>query len=281
MPDKFLDAAVLQQLLGDGYVEVHEEIGSTNDRAVQLAHDQQLPLPALVVARHQTAGRGRGVHRWWAAEGALTFSWLIEPAAYDITVANWPKLSLATAVGICDALAMFWDEPTPAAKLASSHSLDGLATLPKRLGIKWPNDVYLLGRKIAGILLESPAGARGRLIIGVGININNSFAQAPPGIRKSAISLSDATGIQHDLQAVLPAVVAAMSARFTQLGTGQPEPAIAWQTLDLLAGQKIVVTEADRRIEGKCVGLDRDAAIVLESAHGLQRLFSGSIELIG
>src|SRR5262245_49877980 len=78
------------------HVEIHDTIDSTNNRASELAGDPRLELPALVVARHQTAGRGRGKNKWWSADGALTFSLLIEPAAHGLAVSNWPQLSLTT-----------------------------------------------------------------------------------------------------------------------------------------------------------------------------------------
>ncbi len=203
MRDVFLEAEAIREATFIRRVEIHDTLGSTNDRAAELARDADIELPALVVARHQTAGRGRGKNTWWSADGALTFSVLLEPATFGIGSANWPQLSLATAVAVCDALAnelqatnqRAGPSPTPA----------GLEDEPtrcnpkSRLGIKWPNDVMLDGRKISGILIESPGGAtlaKARVIIGVGINVNNLPVSA-------GAALCDVTGRQHQLCTIL------------------------------------------------------------------------------
>ena len=104
MADAFLDADAIRAATFVRHVEIHDTLGSTNDRAAELARDPNVELPALVVARQQTAGRGRGDNTWWSADGALTFSVLLDTVAFGISASNWPQLSLATAVAVCDAL---------------------------------------------------------------------------------------------------------------------------------------------------------------------------------
>src|SRR5919206_1492015 len=112
--------------------------------------------PCLLVAEHQTHGRGRQGRTWQAAPGAsLTFSLGLPLAPVD-----WSGLSLAVGVALADAL----DPP-------------GAAGAAPRLGMKWPNDLWLLdghggGRKLGGILIETVAAAQRRLaVIGIGINV--------------------------------------------------------------------------------------------------------------
>ncbi len=136
MPDAFVDADQIRASTFIRHVEIHETLGSTNDRAVELACDPDIDLPALVIARLQTAGRGRGNNVWWSAEGALTFSVLLDPAAHGISTANWPQLSLATAAAVCNALAL---ELNPKSEIPNPKS--------PRLAIKWPNDIMLDGRQ--------------------------------------------------------------------------------------------------------------------------------------
>jgi BirA family biotin operon repressor/biotin-[acetyl-CoA-carboxylase] ligase len=204
MADGFLDADQLRAATFVRHVELHDTLGSTNDRAAEMARDPTIELPVLIVACRQVAGRGRGSNRWWSAEGGLTFSVLLDSAAIGVGTENWPQLSLATAAAMCDAIAA--DAP------------------PTSLSIKSPNDVLIDGRKICGILIESPAGtahARNRLIIGVGINVNNSCRTAPPEIREQATTLCDVTGTQHDLQEMLVRALRAMQERFRQLAAGE------------------------------------------------------------
>jgi BirA family biotin operon repressor/biotin-[acetyl-CoA-carboxylase] ligase len=306
MADAFLNANELRAATFIRHVELHDTLGSTNDRAAELARDTTIELPAIVAARHQTAGRGRGQHRWWSADGALTFSLLLEPAALGFGANNWPQLSLATAVAICDALSQelrptnqragaspppFTSVKTTEASAnqrsfpnESPHGLEdepARSKPPARLGIKWPNDVLIHNRKIAGILLESPAGiapAKNRLVIGIGINVNNSWRAAPPDAG-SGSALCDATGCRHNLQIVLATVIGALTNRINQLRARDPMLIQAWQHLDLIAGQNIVLETDGRRIEGKCVEVAGDGALVIDTAVGRQSYYSGSIRM--
>ena len=98
-PDPFLDADEIRAATSVRYVEIHDTLGSTNVRALELARNAEIELPALVAARIQTAGKGRGRNTWWAADGALTFSLLLDPATTGIAPAKWPQLSLVTGSG--------------------------------------------------------------------------------------------------------------------------------------------------------------------------------------
>ena len=123
----------LQQIRRETFVadvEFHEQLSSTNDRAIEVANDPALLKPTLIVARDQTAGRGRGNNQWWSSEGALTFSLLLDGDASCHQQRPWSLVSLSMGVAICDAI------------LALCPDLD--------VGLKWPNDVHILGRKVAG-----------------------------------------------------------------------------------------------------------------------------------
>src|SRR5690606_15388684 len=115
------------------HVEQHVEIGSTNDRALELAADPELPTPAIVLTERQTAGRGRGANVWQSRPGALTFSLLIDPPA-GLAPERVPLVSLAAGLAAREAIA----------SAAPGHIAK----------VKWPNDVYLDGRKVCGILTE-------------------------------------------------------------------------------------------------------------------------------
>jgi len=157
-------------------VEWAPEMSSTSDRALQLAQDISLPTPMLVLTDRQTAGRGRGVNRWWSALGALTFT-LIVDLPDSILARQRPQASLRSGLAVRQALAEF-----------APHL---------RWMLKWPNDLYLEGQKICGMLIESSASRPSRLLIGIGVNVNNSFANAPEALREIATSLVDCTGRVH------------------------------------------------------------------------------------
>ena len=135
-------------------VEFHRELPSTNDLALRRAMHDELQTPFLVLAGFQTAGRGRGSNRWWSAPGALTFSLVLDTRRESPTGACAPRFSVTTALSLHDALSQY--------------------APPGEIRLKWPNDVYLGPRKVAGILLEQSSACLNRLVVGVGINVNNS-----------------------------------------------------------------------------------------------------------
>jgi BirA family biotin operon repressor/biotin-[acetyl-CoA-carboxylase] ligase len=259
------------------HVEIHHSLRSTNDRASELARDAKIETPALVLARRQTAGRGRGQNKWWSADGALTFSIVLIPSSFGVTTAKWPQLSLATAVAVCDALV---DELNPQSESSSSVAA-GISNSP-RLSVKWPNDVMLNSSKVAGILIESPAGresAQDRLIVGIGINVNNSWQGAPDELLSRGISLCDVTGRRHSLQEVVLRTLRAVKARLGDLATGDRRLPQAWQRLCWLADKRVRVPLRAGPTEGRCAGIDADGALLIETTTSTERVYSGAIEL--
>ena len=273
MPDAFLDAAAIRASTFVRHVEIHDTLGSTNDRAIELARNPNIELPALIAARRQTAGRGRGKNAWHATEGSLTFSILLEPLTHGIGIANWPQLSLVTATAVCDALTR---ELNPQSAIRNPQSAHPLA-------IKWPNDVMLNDAKLCGILIESPGGAapaKNRAIIGIGINVNNSWHHEAPDIVIERISCRDFSGHSHDLEAVLIAVLKALAHRLSQLAENSPTLSGSWQMRSWLNGRNIhVETDNGRILSGTCMGIDRDGALLIQTAAGVQKTLSGSVSL--
>lgn len=277
----FLDADEFRDSTFVRHVEIHDSLGSTNDRAAELARDTTVELPALVTARHQAAGRGRGTHKWWSTDGALTFSLLLDPSTFGIAQRNWPQLSLTTAVAICDAIQ---SQLVPYSLQSGANNPQSEIHDPKspRVGIKWPNDVLLDGRKIAGILIESPGGAapaKDRLTIGIGVNVNNSWHDAPAEVLTNGIALCDVTGRTHDLQWLLLKIVDSIENRIDELNNHPSALSKDWQQLNLLAGQRVTVEATDRRIDGVCQELSDDGALILSEPGGVHRIYSGSVRL--
>lgn len=247
-----------QQLPGETFVrlvEQHAEIGSTNSRAVELA-GEDLPTPLLVIADKQTAGRGRGVNRWWSADGALTFSLLLDAAQCSLPPDRWPRVSLATGIAVCEAVQSLL--PTGA------------------VGLKWPNDVHLGGRKVCGILVETPPRS-GRLVLGVGLNVNNSLAAAPDEVRVRATSLSDVAGGEFDRREALALVLRRIEQNLALLAADEAALARKWQALCVLKGRAVELELGQRRVSGRCQGIDHEGALVIQSSIGPERYFAGVV----
>ena len=161
--------------------EHHESITSTNDRAAAWALDGAAELPLLVVADRQTAGRGRGGNRWWTGPGALAFSLVVDAKAVAAEEARSPLVAFSVGLAVVETVAR---------------------RLPHQpVGIHWPNDVLVGSRKLSGILVEVLPNRRH--VIGVGLNTNNTLADAPPELRAVACTLRDLSGKEHDQTALL------------------------------------------------------------------------------
>jgi BirA family biotin operon repressor/biotin-[acetyl-CoA-carboxylase] ligase len=267
------------------HAQFHDEVTSTNDLALRAASDAMLPTPALIVAERQTAGRGRGANRWWSAPGALTFSIILETGNH-LPPALWPRVSLACAVAVCDAIEQV--EP-------------GI-----RCRVKWPNDVFVAERKICGILVEVPNSLAGesfhgapsstatrrptrpfdarveptaprRIVLGIGVNVNNSWNDAPPDLHTSGIALRDVTGRPHDLMDVLRRALAALDARLDQLQRHDIQLSTAWRSRCHLAGRHVRLSVGNRSIEGRCEGIDRDGALLVVTAAHREKIVSGVV----
>ena len=239
-------------------VEFHADIGSTNDRAIDLAAAEvSSETPLLIWALQQTAGRGRGANRWWASEGALTFSVLLDTRDLGLPQARWPQVSLTTGLAVCAAL----QELLPQAEI----------------GLKWPNDVFLHGRKICGILVEIPPRQSGKLIVGIGINVNNSLTTAPAELWPTATALCDASNRTWDLSAVLIQVLLQLDQHLQQLVVNDPELPESWNARCFLRGRLVHHTVGDRITIGMCQGVDQQGALLLQTEAGLSRVMGGVI----
>ncbi|MEZ6056011.1 MAG: biotin--[acetyl-CoA-carboxylase] ligase [Planctomycetaceae bacterium] len=239
-------------------LQIEDEVGSTNTLAQQtsslLESDQ---LPALFVTRRQTGGRGRGRNSWWFGEGALAFTLLIEPSRWGIAAARWPTLSLAVGGAVATVIDRWFPD--------------------KNIRLKWPNDVYFDGRKGCGILNESVPQSAERLVLGIGINVNNSFATAPEEVRQRGVSLMDLTGHECDIEQLLLDILKQMDSDFTELAVGSPQLVDRWRRLCLLTGSIVTVEQGGSLQTGTCLGLEHDGALRLQTAAGPQRLYSGMV----
>jgi BirA family biotin operon repressor/biotin-[acetyl-CoA-carboxylase] ligase len=175
--------------------EYHEEISSTHDRVRELlAQPVKPPLPCLVVAKRQTAGRGRGNKRWWSGEGALLMSFGFELSPDTLTRDQLPTLSIAIAQSVASVLRLY----------LPMHTLE----------VHPPNDVFADGKKICGILLESPTPLLG--IIGIGLNVNNRLSDVPADFiadltSRPITSMIELLGKETDISCLIKEILEGMS----------------------------------------------------------------------
>ncbi len=265
-------AADLQRLVTEtfvAHVDYHQEIGSTNDRALELAREAASLFPLLVLAESQTAGRGRGSNQWWSKKGALTFSVMLATDIAGLPTERWPQVSLTVGLAVCEALEEMLSRGVPTTSLA---------TLPA-VQLKWPNDVYIEGRKICGILVETSREQRDRLLLGIGINVNNSVADAPEELQSVATSLHDLTGRSFSLVEVLTLVLARLAERLQPEELWNAEVREGWRQRCYLSSQRIQIDLGVRQVEGVCRGIDNDGALLLDVKGEVERHFAGVVTL--
>lgn len=253
-----------------------EETDSTNTRATALlSSDQRVATPHLVYAQSQTSGRGRGSNQWWSAAGSLTFSVVIDCERLGVSVQQQPLLPLITGMALLRA---------------------GQSVLPHDdFSVKWPNDVYLSGRKLAGILAEVPTirkpqggcsessdelPAPRNVIIGVGVNVNNCFGQAPEGLRETGISLADQSGSSHDRVEFLRLFLSQLESLLRALADGESVLA-NWSEFCLLTGKRVTIQTGDTSTTGVCCGIDVSGALSLETSEGTRRFLGGVVKSWG
>ncbi len=244
-----------------GTIECHPELDSTNNHALKLAGSSELETPALVFAERQSSGRGRGGNTWWSAEGALTFSLILDAKQCGIEPHRWPQVSLMTGLAVCEAL-----QP-----LLPDH---------QTLKLKWPNDVLVGGKKLCGILSEVPSSLKGRIVVGIGLNINNALNLAPPEIQNVAVSLTDLTDSPHDLTEVLIRILQQMELEFANGAVDSIELSKRFRNRCWLTGRNVTVNSGNTQTQGFCQGIDEEGALLLETSLGTKRLVTGTVTAI-
>ena len=254
----------ISQLLSDTFLkkaEWFEETDSTNTRALKLALDPSLQTPCLIGADRQTAGRGRGANPWWGADGALMFSVVIDMPSLGLTSDQWPRFSLITGLAISQAIS---------SQIPSAN-----------VGVKWPNDVWLNGRKVSGILIEQGERTQNRLIVGIGVNVNNSFDSAPEEQQRIATSMIDAaSGQPFSKTNLLIAFLELWELLAKELVSGSVNLTERWSHLCVLSGRPIVLTNGRDEKTGICAGIDEDGCLLLRTAYTIERCFAGTVRLL-
>lgn len=227
-----------------------DSLPSTNTEAARQAASGA-PEGLCVVAREQTAGRGRRERAWASPKDAgLYLSVVLRPR---MEAGRWPLLTLAAALAVADALG----------------EVCGLEA-----DIKWPNDVLAGGRKLCGILAETAEGARGRACV-LGIGVNLSDGAFPPEIKETATSVEEQAGAAPDAERLLASLLRALSRRYEALQgpDGAARTLAEWEARSSYArGRRVSVSLAEETFEGTTRGVEPDGALRVEADGGLLRI---------
>lgn len=235
-------------------IRVFKETASTNDTMEKLARDGAAE-GVVVFAESQTSGRGRLGRSWSSPAGkGLWFSVLLRPALRPPEIT---RLTVAAATAIRRAI----------------QTVTGLN--PE---IKWPNDLLVKGRKVAGILNELSAETDQvhHLILGVGIDVNQTPHEFAGELSEVAGSLSMAAGKPIDRAALATAVLQALDQDYARVCHGGfGEVAEEWEAACNTLGRTVVLQIGGRRIEGRAESLDADGALLVRTEHGRLECVTG------
>ena len=153
--------------------------------------------------------------------------------------------------------------------------------LPESLvQVKWPNDVYVQGRKIAGLLIESHPSSPNLLIVGIGLNVNNSLRSAPQQLQEKGTSIIDVSASEASRTDVLIQLLQDLEFEWKRIATAS-DFLEEYRNHCYLSGRSILVNDGVDEIGGLCEGVDADGALLVRLPVGVQRVFAGTIEVIG
>ena len=221
---------------------VRDEVASTNDALLELG--QQGAADGLTLLAHtQHAGRGRRGANWVSPPGEnLAFSILVRPTEPK---SHWPRLALAAGLAVAEAVESF-----------------GCSA-----GIKWPNDVWIDGRKVAGILVEAGSDFA---IVGIGINVRTT--NFPAEIESIATSLQLARGSSVRRDEVLEAIIRRFAIRRLQLSEDFPQLISGVNERCVLTDHRVALITSAGPKAGTCHGVARNGGLLLETTHGIETL---------
>jgi len=232
-----------------------EACGSTNDEAARLAR-AGASHGTIVVADAQHAGRGREGRPWLSPQGGLYMSAVLRP---PLPLRDVPPMTLAIGIAVCDAV----------------RACGAAAEL------KWPNDLLVDRRKLAGVLLEaqSQGGHTGRLdavIVGIGVNL---VGELPDALH--AITLAEAAGREVDREAFLAVLLPQLETWVDRyVANGMPSIIDAWQRR-MARGLSARAVVAGAPVVGELAGLDLDGALLLaDDAGTMHRVRAGDVEVL-
>ncbi len=249
-----LDAEAIRTFLGNGWagaeLRVLGSVPSTNDIAWAWA-EAGCPEGTTIFAEEQIQGRGRHGRVWHSPRGrGLLMSVVLRPPGPEVGPAHVTAL----------------------AALAAAEAIEGQAALGAR--IRWPNDVTVQGRKVAGVLVECRGHRPAPCVVGIGVNVNTTPEEFPEELRGSATSIAIEAGRPFSREAVAGALLHGLQRRYREAIEGRWEhAAAAWRQRAALLGELVTVQCQGREHSGRLVGMDPLAGITLELPEGEQRTY--------
>ncbi len=240
-------------------IRVFKETTSTNDVIEKLARDG-VKEGVVVFAESQTKGRGRLGRKWISpAHKGLWFSILLRP---NLNPQETTQLTVASATALRRAI---------------------ISETNLRPEIKWPNDILVGGKKVAGILTELSAELDRvkHITLGIGVDVNVDASELPPEVRKIATSLKIESGEKILRAELATKILRELDKDYAKICAGKfSEVADEWEGGCATIGKNVTVQMGDRKICGRAESLDDDGALLVRTEHGhLERVIGGDVTL--
>ena len=238
-----------------------EEIDSTQNFAQQIALDEK-ENGTIVIAEKQTAGKGRLDRKWTSPRGGIWFSLIVHPK-FDV--------STSTLVPIAGAVAL-------AKAIKNTLNID--------VSVKWPNDITLNGKKVAGMLVDASFQANNidYLILGIGINFDIDAKKIEKRLSKSA-NFYGVNSLRKKDDSTPPKILlreflVQFEKILIQLNKGEKAKIVKeWTKKADKIGKKISINTSDGKISGVAQGIDNDGALKLKTSKGIKKIFVGDVVL--
>jgi BirA family biotin operon repressor/biotin-[acetyl-CoA-carboxylase] ligase len=234
-------------------------VDSTNTLAAELC-EKNAPHGTVVIAERQTKGRGRLGRTWVSAGGNIHMSIVLRP-------------SMASAGGTL---------LTMIASVACARALIEASGLP--VGIKWPNDIMVSGKKLGGVLTEvkSMGDRIISAVIGIGINVNSDMEEFPPEVKTTATSLKAETSIVYSKTLLISRILNEVEFWYDELtGSGREKLLREWRRLSCTLGREVVVSTSLESFHGVAQDIDEGGALIVKlPAGGLRRVSAGDLTIL-
>jgi BirA family transcriptional regulator, biotin operon repressor / biotin---[acetyl-CoA-carboxylase] ligase len=240
-------------------IRVFQETTSTNDIIEKLARDGVMEGVA-VFAESQTRGRGRLGRKWVSPGGkGLWFSVLLRPELHPIATT---QLTVAAASALARAIQQ---------------------QVQIRCDVKWPNDIFIQGKKVAGILMEMGAelDCVQFVTLGIGVDVNQQTSDFPAELRSIATSLRIESGKPVNRADLAARILLELDRDYARVCRGEfSSVADEWEQRCTTIGHTVAIQTGSRRIQGRAESLDEDGALLLRTEHGhLERIIGGDVTL--
>jgi BirA family transcriptional regulator, biotin operon repressor / biotin---[acetyl-CoA-carboxylase] ligase len=236
------------------YIHLRPEVESTNALAAELAQ-KGAPEGTVVIAESQSGGKGRLGRTWISPKGNLYLSVILRP---NIAPHKAPLLTLMGAVAVAVAI--------------RKHTA-------LQASIKWPNDIFLAGKKAGGLLTEmssEPDRIR-HIVIGIGVDVNMAVDELPAQIRPSSTTIAAEKGEAIDRTALLQVLINELDHFLNSEAAVLKE----WEELNVTTGKRVVVSGGGETLEGSAEGIDSEGRLILKLDDGtLRRVAAGDVTIL-